>query len=29
MKLEKILQDLEQNHNLRTLTPLKHENKFV
>ncbi|WP_257826997.1 hypothetical protein, partial [Campylobacter jejuni] len=22
MKLEKILQDLEQNHNLRTLTPL-------
>ncbi|HFZ5018241.1 TPA: hypothetical protein ACIKYD_001419, partial [Campylobacter jejuni] len=21
MKLEKILQDLEQNHNLRTLTP--------
>ncbi|WP_257408592.1 hypothetical protein, partial [Campylobacter jejuni] len=23
MKLEKILQDLEQNHNLRTLTPLK------
>lgn len=29
MSIEKILQDLEQNHNLRTLTPLKHEGNFV
>lgn len=29
MSLEIILQNLEQNHNLRTLTPLRHEGNFV
>ncbi|MBM0636758.1 pyridoxal phosphate-dependent aminotransferase family protein [Campylobacter sp. VicNov18] len=29
MSLKKILQDLEQNHNIRTLTPLKHEQNYV